>query len=363
MAERVWTRLRRRWLELGCEQRQHPEPVGLGVHRRLDRSALSFAQRTAQVRSDSRFGQRLDCGRHAEVAQGPTTLASGFDAAWIGEVPDPARLAAALERVEHAVREAWDATPPHLDTFGGELARCLADDADPTTAADLAVVDLHLAFAARQGHPGAMARFESTIMATLDRVIGRVDASGAFIDEIKQRLRTKLFVADGTSPAKIAHYTGQGDLLAWIRVVAVREALDSVRAERRRALDSDDALMAIEASATGPDMLAFRQQYKAQFSEAFRDALAALQPEQRNVLRLHYVHGLSIDKLGAVLRVHRSNAARRVAKARQELLSGTRRLLHARLSIDRREFDQLMGLVASRLDLSIERFLANTSPG
>lgn len=289
-----------------------------------------------------------------------TTLASGFGDAWIGETPDAQRLANALAEVEHRVDKAWNGTAPHKDAFGAELARCLNIQADPASVVDVAVIDLHLAFAARLGHAGAMARFESQVMATLGRVIGRVDASDAFIDEIKQRIRTKLFVSDGTSPAKIAHYTGQGDLLAWVRVVAVREALDSVRAERRRALDSDDALMAIEASATGPDMLAFRQQYRAQFAEAFRDALAALQPEQRNVLRLHYVHGLSIDKLGGVLRVHRSSAARRIAKARQDLLSGTRRNLHARLSIDRREFDQLMGLVASRLDLSIERILATT---
>lgn len=287
-----------------------------------------------------------------------SALADGFAAAWIGEMPDRAALDNALAEVDRVVRAAWDGEPPHLELFGAELSRCLAEDADPCAVATLRVVDLHLAFAARKGHAGAIARFESTVMATLSRVIGRVDGSEAFIDEIKQRLRTKLFVSDGTTPAKIAHYTGQGDLLTWARVVAVREALDSVRAERRRALDSDEALMAIEASGTGPDMLAFKQQYKAQFSSAFRDSLASLKPEQRNVLRLHYVHGLSVDKLGAVLRVHRSNAARRVAKARQDLLSGTRRLLHTRLSIDRQEFDQLMGLVASRLDLSIERFLA-----
>lgn len=285
-------------------------------------------------------------------------LEAGFDAAWLGERPDADALAAALASVEYAVANAWTGSAPHMKGFGAELARCLADDADPADVRNLSVVDLHLAFAARQGHAGSMARFESQVMHKLDGVIGRVDHSEAFIDEIKQRLRTKLFVSDETTPAKIAHYTGRGDLLAWVRVVAVREALDSVRAERRRALDSDDALMAIEASGTSPDMLAFRQQYKAQFAQAFRDSLGALKPEQRNVLRLHYVHGLSIDALGSVLRVHRSNAARRIAKARQDLLSGTRRLLHARLSIDRREFDQLMGLVASRLDLSIERYLA-----
>lgn len=290
-----------------------------------------------------------------------STLVPGFEAAWLGE--DVPAMHTALAEIEHGLRDAWPNEPPHLADFASELARCLPAEATPRELAALKTIDLHLAYAARRGHNVAMARFESTIVARLGGVIGRVDGSEAFIDEIKQRLRTKLFVSDGTSPAKIAHYTGQGDLLAWIRVVAVREALDSVRAERRRALDSDDALMAIEASGTGPDMLAFRQQYRAQFSSAFRDALAALTPEQRNVLRLHYVHGLSVDKLGGVLRVHRSNAARRVAKARQELLSGTRRLLHARLSIDRREFDQLMGLVASRLDLSIERYLAAKTQG
>lgn len=283
-------------------------------------------------------------------------VSTGFEAAWLGG--DTQHMVPELDRIEQEVRDAWTGDAPKLQGFGAELARCLPEGAGPNELARLAAVDLHLAYACRAGDRTAMARLESTVMAKLGSVIARVDGSEAFIDEIKQRLRAKLFVSDGTTPAKIAHYTGQGELLAWLRVVAVREALDSVRSERRRALDSDEALMAIEASGTGPDMLAFRQQYRAQFGDAFQDALAALTPEQRNVLRLHYVHGLSVDKLGAVLRLHRSNAARRVAKARQDLLSGTRRLLHARLSIDRREFDQLMGLVASRLDLSIERFLA-----
>jgi RNA polymerase sigma-70 factor (ECF subfamily) len=170
-------------------------------------------------------------------------------------------------------------------------------------------------------------------------------------------VRTKLLVPDGGGPPKLAHYTGQGELATWLRVVAVREALSSVRDERRRALASDDALLAIEASATGPELGALKQQYRAQFSEAFAAALAALEPGERNLLRLHYLHGLSIDELGGLLQIHRSSAARRIVKTREALLTSTRRALQSRLALGRREFDQLMGLVASRLDLSIERFL------
>ncbi|MEM9463243.1 MAG: sigma-70 family RNA polymerase sigma factor [Myxococcota bacterium] len=192
----------------------------------------------------------------------------------------------------------------------------------------------------------------------LGPVVGRVDSDPAFVDEIKQRLRTKLLVSDGADPPKIAHYTGQGELNTWVRVVAVREALSSVRAERRRALAGDEQLLAIEASATGPELLVLKQQYRAQFAEAFTRALAGLEPAQRNLLRLHYLHGLSIDELGGLLKIHRSSAARRIAKTRRTLLADTRRQLQAQLAMGRQDFDQLMGLIASRLDLSIERFLA-----
>ncbi|MCA9710144.1 MAG: hypothetical protein KDK70_30170, partial [Myxococcales bacterium] len=119
-----------------------------------------------------------------------------------------------------------------------------------------------------------------------------------------------------------------------------------------------EQLLAIEASATGPELLALKHQYRERFAEAFAAALGELGPAQRNLLRLHYLHGLSIDELGALLKVHRSSAARRIAKARQELLSDTRRRLAMGPAMGRQDFEELMGLIASRLDLSIERFLA-----
>lgn len=287
-----------------------------------------------------------------------------FLAAWLGSPGAAQRpaLAQALEAIATAVAAAWPSTPPHLAGFWAELARCVPegidDDGVAAALSRMHAVELHLAFACRQGHPGALGRFDREYVATLGAAIGRVDASPAFVEEIKQRLRTKLLVAEDSGPPKLAHYTGQGELATWIRVVAVREALSSVRAERRRALASDDELFALEASATGPELGALKQQYRTQFAAAFSAALAELDPAERNLLRLHYLHGLSIDELGGLLRIHRSSAARRIVKTRETLLAGTRRTLQLQLALGRREFDQLMGLVASRLDLSIERFLA-----
>lgn len=308
----------------------------------------------------------------ADLAPGGSTGRSPlqrFVAAWRG-APDPTQrqaLGAALQTLQAALQGAWPQGPPALEGFWAELARCVpagtVDEALPSTLAAMHGVELHLAYACRQGEPAALARFEREHIGPLGPVVGRVDPSAAFVDEVKQRLRTKLLVCEGQDPPKIAGYTGRGDLQTWVRVVAVREALSSLRAQRRRALVSDEPLLALEASATGPELGALKQQYREQFAEAFTAALGERSPAERNLLRLHYLHGLSIDELGTLLGIHRSSAARRIAKTRQTLLRDTRRRLQAGLAMERQDFDQLMALIASRLDLSIERFLGGHDEG
>lgn len=310
-----------------------------------------------------------EASAHASEIAGQVAdqLQRGFVAAWLGGVD--AAAAAVLADIASMLATAWPTLPPDLAAFGGELARCIALDTKDGALADaLAKVhatDLHLAFAARRGDSSAITRFEREYLGVTG-AIARVDPSPSFIDEIRQRVRTKLLVADDDGPAKLAHYTGQGELQTWLRVVAAREALSAVRRSGKDAA-GDDALMAIEASATGPELGALRSEYRTQFASAFTDALAQLEPAQRNLLRLHYLHGLSIDELGGVLRIHRSSAARRIVKARESLLADTRRAMLVRLAIGPSEFEQLMQVVLSRLDLSIERFLAadvpDASPG
>jgi RNA polymerase sigma-70 factor (ECF subfamily) len=79
--------------------------------------------------------------------------------------------------------------------------------------------------------------------------------------------------------------------------------------------------------------------------------------EDRNVLRYHFAHGLTIDQIGALYHVHRATAARRVAKARDELLAGTRRRLMARLALNRADLDSVMRLIESSIHVSLRRVL------
>lgn len=286
-----------------------------------------------------------------------------FLSAWLG-APDEAeqeRIAAQLANIATQLGAAPEQAATRAE-FWVELARCIpegTDDAEVASAlAAVHVGDLFVAFGSRRGDVATLARFEREYVAALDGAIARIDRSEGFVDEVKQRVRLKLLVADDGEPARLAHYTGRGALQAWLRVVAVREALSLLRTQRRGAVVADDELLALEAADSGPETSLLKQRWRAEFVAAFQGALGEIEPAERNLLRLHYLHGLSIDELGKLLGIHRSSAARRIVRTRESLLAATRRSLLLRVSVGRQEFDQLMALVASRLDLSIERFLA-----
>jgi RNA polymerase sigma-70 factor (ECF subfamily) len=180
-------------------------------------------------------------------------------------------------------------------------------------------------------------------------------------EDALQVVRTKLFVGDGSRDGtpKIADYRGRGSLAGWVRVVAVRTALTlrrgARRAERREA--NDDALLDVPG-ALDVELDHLKTRYRGELQAALRRALSSLTARERNLLRMHFIEGLSVDDLGALHRVHRATAARWIVSIRERLFDAIREDLTHRLGIDRSEFDSLVALVRSQLDVSLHRFLA-----
>lgn len=295
-----------------------------------------------------------------------TPTPQGDLASFFAAVPttlDNAARAAIVEAVSAAraaIAALWSA-PAEIDAFFVRIAGELADAADVDDLQRRQLVDLYVADRCARGDAAAIAWVERTCVAPLGPAIGRIDSSPAFVDEIRQRVRTKLLVALGDRPPRIAEYAGRGPLGAWVRVVAVREAL-AARRQRGHAAPCGDELLDVGASVTSPELGLVKEQYRVQFEEAFRAALAELTAEQRNLLRHHYLHGLTLDQIAGLYGMHRSSVARRIAKTRSGLLSATRRGLMARIATSQADFDELMALIASRIDLSIERHLAVSAP-
>jgi RNA polymerase sigma-70 factor len=91
---------------------------------------------------------------------------------------------------------------------------------------------------------------------------------------------------------------------------------------------------------------------------ALEAASARLPARQRTILRLHYVDGLTVDQIGAIYGFHRATAARRIADARDDLLEATREELRGKLRISDSDFDSLVRLVRSQIEISLPSFLA-----
>jgi RNA polymerase sigma-70 factor, ECF subfamily len=300
-----------------------------------------------------------------EVAEG-LPLARAFLAGLPAQEPPLDRdaqdsLEVQLEAVLRACRDEWPGMDLADDAFVAHLAARLPPATEMSERIAAAhVADLYLACACAAGRPVAIARFEERVLPEVRRALARVDPSAAFADEIHQRLRQKLLVAEGGQAPKMAEYQGHGPLVHWLRAIAMREALKVQRRERREHELDPDAMMA-ETPARDLELEIIRSQHREDFRAAFEAAFRTLSARERNLLRMHVLDGLSIDQIGAFYRTHRTTAFRWLEAARDELARGIRRELAEKLKLSRAELDSLMGLVRSQLDVSIRKILERSS--
>jgi RNA polymerase sigma-70 factor len=96
---------------------------------------------------------------------------------------------------------------------------------------------------------------------------------------------------------------------------------------------------------------------EAAFRAALTESFHGLELCDRNVLRFHYFHGLTVDQLADVLCSHRAAVIRQLSRIRERILRETRRHLASRLQLERRELDRLLDVARQRFDLAIARLL------
>ena len=214
-----------------------------------------------------------------------------------------------------------------------------------------------LALACGLGEPAALQRFESLFATTLEAAERRFQRAAVPTEELSQILRERLFVSGG-SP-KILEYSGQGFLENWLRVTAVRTFTDAVRAGPKREVPLPESLLEVE-SGEDAELSYLKTHYREQLKQAFEAAVGSLEGGARNLLRQSVVQRLTVDQIGALYGVHRATAARRVEKARADLLAATRTHLMEQLHVEENELDSIMNLLRSRMDLSVGRVLAGS---
>ena len=267
----------------------------------------------------------------------------------------PEQLEAALAQLIAGAQAAFPSLSVAPEQFVREVARRLDPGEDPAAAlAQVRGGDLWLTLACAAGDPAALRLFDDRYLSKVPALIRRADPDGQLAAEVTQRLREQLLVPD-SGRVRLADYSGRGDLLGWLRVVALRAAL---KLKRRQARDGGQPLHDGEVpesllAGVDPERDYLRLRYQADYQAALKDALAALPNAERLVLKLHYFDALTLPQLASMYRVHRATIARRLAEARRGLLDGTRALLAQRLKLTDSEFESVLQVVRSQLGLSL----------
>ncbi len=242
-------------------------------------------------------------------------------------------------------RTAWPDVALARDLFDAYVVERIAGDDD---ASRLHAGELYLACACANGARGALESFEARYLAGVPAHLAGMGATEGFVDEVRQAVRERLFVED-----KIRQYSGRGSLASWLRVVTVRVALNL----REKDKPHDEIDEALPAAAVDPELAVIQRRYGPEFRAAVRDALAALDPEDRGILRRYYLDGRNIARIGAVFKLSRATVGRRMIAIREQLVETCHRLLRERLHASPEELESLLRLVRSDLALSVSAVL------
>lgn len=267
---------------------------------------------------------------------------------------DDAAVEAALRDALAAARQKYPGV-----AFAPELFEARTREIVPLDAADraasiaaLEAADLYLAIACEAGDARALSVFDSVVLARVPSFVAAVARDEDLADEARQRVRERLLVAEPGERPRIAAYAGRGPLEAWVRVTAVRIALDLRRAEQPRPRETDAIVLDEELSM-------IKDAYRDAFQRALRDALGELDANERSWLRLHFLEGWNLDRLAVVFGVSRATAGRRVLSLRERLGARTRELLGQRLKATPEEIASLVGLLQSRIEWSLRSALGD----
>lgn len=250
--------------------------------------------------------------------------------------------------------------------FLGERLSSLSPEDHVSTWVDgLVSSDLYLALAASLGGEVATQCVVDAYHADIRAVANKFARSGLSSDEAYQMLLTHLLVprTTGDEP-KILRYSGKGLLKNWIRVTSTRLFIDMLRKqnklqERNLSLDSE-AVFDEPVAHQDLELDFLKSKYRAEFKMAFSKAVKELSSYQRNLLRQHHIGGLTLDRLATLHHVHRATIARHLAEARGLLLEHTRKFMMDELVINSGEFESMMQLIASKLEVSFSKLLHST---
>lgn len=267
----------------------------------------------------------------------------------------------ALVRVYARASREWVDFQLPMETFSQALGERWPESDDIATWLERVFApDLYLALGCLAGNTSAINLLEARYFSRLAQELKRAGSLGMYVGEAHQQLRIKMLVPDAAGQLpRLSSYRGTGPLMVWLRLALTRLALN-LREASVRHVDLDDELIQAPARDSDPELGFLRRTYAAELTKAMTDAFAALPTEERAILRMHFLDGLSAADVGSLFDVSGRTIQRRIVETRRAIVARTRAILSERLGSDplgARLLETLMRLVDNDLEVSLRRVL------
>lgn len=277
------------------------------------------------------------------------------------DTPDGSLPTVAIAPVLAEARRQWPGLKVDDRVFAGFLWARRPEQAEPATLdwlAELETKDLYLVCAALAGDARALGLLEELAGPLAREVADRNAWCGVTGMELRSHLLASLLVAEAGREPRLSQYSGRGPLAGFLRVCAVRLAINSAAGQSRHVALDDTDLAERAVRAEGDEELSrIKQIYRPAFEAAMREALQALPARERNLLKLHHVERLPCERIARLYGVHTSTLWRWLDRTYRDLRQDILRRLAGRLGADVGDAESILRLVSSQLDDSLRQVL------
>jgi RNA polymerase sigma-70 factor (ECF subfamily) len=274
-------------------------------------------------------------------------------------VSDRDGLESELVRVVREASEAWPQLDVPDEEFMAHLAVCMPRNQDPVDCLrSMQSSEVYLALASSSGDPRAVDELMACVGPAVRSAIRRAGAPPGTREDLEQAVWERLFAKGVDGRSRILQYKGLSKLKNWAAMVASRVALQKLASDKALKREGDSVLLELAARDDTPELQTLKQLYRSEFKEAFGQAIDRLTSRSRNLLRYNLLDGLSITRIAALYKVHRTTADRWMRQVRQQLLKTTRANLGKKLKVSKSELDSIMKLIQSQLQVNMSGLLA-----
>lgn len=213
-------------------------------------------------------------------------------------------------------------------------------------------------------------KFDATVKSAARKVSNNAEDAEDLASSIWAELYG-LKEKDGKVKGKLGYYSGRGSLAGWLRAVVSQLAVDQYRKDSKFVQIEEDrefenlANQSSENSnnskvithTDNPEEVFTEKETHQNVAKALNSAIAALEAEDRLLLKLYYFEDLKLKDIGSTLGFHEATASRKLVRVQKEVRKSLEKILIAEYGWREEEVKRTLAETASKLDLSVENLL------